>query len=267
MFKIKKTEGWRPRSASEVSARRRGGRTRHGRFSGTPPGCARASVSPRGCYPRLISWVPPRRLKRDGAGYKHAVQILSALLAILLAGCEALPPAVLAQQAMGQPSTGLAAGDVLKISYPGAPELNQLQKIRPDGKISLSLIGEVTVAGKSLPQVQEELAKLYKPQLVNTDVVVGLESTAAAVYVSGAVNRPGKIPLDRPMTAFEAIMEAGGFASGIEAGNPRNVKLVRQANGQHHTQVLDLSPALNNATAGAFYLKPYDVLIVQVKGF
>ena len=85
------------------------------------------------------------------------------------------------------------------------------------------------------------------------------------VYVSGAVNRPGRVSMERPLTAFEAIMESGGFAPGL--ANPKKVILVRQSNGRQQTQILDLSPALRNEVGDAFYLNPYDSLIVQEKMF
>ena len=83
--------------------------------------------------------------------------------------------------------------------------------------------------------------------------------------MSGAVNKPGKVSMERPLTAFEAIMEAGGFAPGL--ANPRKVLLVRQNSGQQKTEILDLSPALRNEAGGSFYLKPYDSLIVPEKMF
>lgn len=156
-------------------------------------------------------------------------------------------------------SNALAAGDVLKITFPGTPELNASAKIRLDGKVSLPLIGEVDAAGKRLEAFQSELATQYAPQLQNKEVIVGLEAGAASVYVSGAVNHPGKIMLDRPMTAIEAIMEAGGIN---DFGSLRKVHLVRLTDGTHRTEYLDLSQIVSGRSTKAFYLKAGDMIYI-----
>lgn len=190
---------------------------------------------------------------------------LAMLPALFFTSCQTPRSSGPPPKSVVQRSVVLAPGDVLFVSFPGTPELNQTEKIRPDGRINLPQVGEVKAAGKSPETLQSDLVSLYKPKLRNASVVVGLQKSSAAVYVSGAVNRPGKVSMERPLTAFEAIMESGGFTPGL--ANPKKVILVRQTDGQQNTQVLDLSPALRNEAAGAFYLKPYDSLIVQEKMF
>jgi len=199
------------------------------------------------------------------SGTAIAWMLLATAIFSYSAGCQSQQKAAAPVQATVHPSVVLAAGDIVRITFPGAPELNQAQKIRPDGKIGLPLVGEVDATGKSLSALQDDLARLYKSKLQNPTVVLSLELTSAAIYISGAVNKPGKIMLERPMTALEAIMEAGGFTAGL--ANPKKVILVRQEGGQHRTQVLDLSPALRNESTGAIYLKPYDVLVIQERMF
>src|SRR5271166_5851627 len=134
---------------------------------------------------------------------------LAALALLFCFGCQgtAKHPVPLVSQTPNY----LNPGDVVKISFPAAPELNQSQKIGTDGTLSLPLIGEVHAAGKSPGELQSELANLYKPQLQDNEVLVTLETRALPVVVSGAVQKPGKIVFERPATVLEAIMEAGGF--------------------------------------------------------
>src|SRR5437867_6111024 len=66
----------------------------------------------------------------------------------------------------------LSPGDSVKVTFAGATDLNQSQKIRVDGKISLPQIGEVKAAGKTVPQLESELVTLYKPLLKNNEVLV-----------------------------------------------------------------------------------------------
>ena len=68
----------------------------------------------------------------------------------------------------------LASGDVVKLTFSSAPELNQSQKVRADGKLSLPLIGEVDAGGKTVGQLQSDLIQLYKPQLKTPEVTVSL---------------------------------------------------------------------------------------------
>jgi polysaccharide export outer membrane protein len=159
----------------------------------------------------------------------------------------------------------LASGDIIKFSFPGAPEFNQAQKVRADGRVSLPMIGEVDVSGKTPGGLQEDLGVLYKSQLQNSSVVVALENSSALVYVSGAVVKPGKIVIDRPMTVFEAIMEAGGFET--DNANTKKIVLLRRENGQQTTYTFNLSPALKGKPFGVFYVKPYDVIYVPQRLF
>jgi polysaccharide export outer membrane protein len=130
--------------------------------------------------------------------------------------------------------------------------------------MSLRLVGEVTAAGKRLGDFQEEVSRLYKTQLKNSEVMVSLEASAIPVYVTGAVGRPGRVSLDRPMTVLEAIMEAGGLSN---LGTLKGVVVIRNMNGQHLTQTFDLSPALKGKKVEAFYLKPYDMINVPERFF
>src|SRR5437667_4307619 len=102
----------------------------------------------------------------------------------------------------------LASGDVVKLTFSAAPELNQSQKVRADGKLSLPLVGEVDASGKTVGQLQGDLVQLYKSQLKTPEVTVSLETSLTTVIVSGAVNHPNKIAFERPTTVFQAIMEA-----------------------------------------------------------
>ena len=186
------------------------------------------------------------------------------LCLLILGGLSGCQTASSLSGSATQPPGALASGDTLTISFPGAPELNQVQKIRADGKISLPMVGDVDAAGKRLSVLQSDLANIYRTQLKNTEVFVSLQTSATLVYVSGAVTHPGKILLDRPMTVLEAIMEAGGVTG---LANLRKVVVVRESGGEHQTQTLDLSPALRGKTAPAFSLRAYDIIHVPERFF
>lgn len=184
--------------------------------------------------------------------------------AMLVSACKG-PGANVATERCYQEPVALASADVIKLSFAGMPELNQLQKVRADGKISLPMIGEYNVAGKTPGALQQEISHAYQTQLQNCNVVVALENTSATAYISGAVVKPGKIVIDRPMTAFEAIMEAGGFEPGY--ANMKRVVVLRNENGRQCSQVLDLSPALKGRPFVNYYIKPHDVVFVPQSYF
>jgi polysaccharide biosynthesis/export protein len=191
---------------------------------------------------------------------------LMAIMAIamvgLFTGCEGpepyaeIPPDVMSSR----PTGTLSAGDVIQVSYPGAPELNTTQRIQMNGRVSLPKVGDVSASGKSVASLQSQLTGMYTTHLQNPTVLVAVETAAAGVYVSGEVMKPGKIPLDRPMTAFEAVMEAGGFS---KFANRKQVVVVRNQGGKHQRYALNLDDTLSGMNHNAFYLRPYDTVFVK----
>jgi len=182
------------------------------------------------------------------------------LFLLLCTGCQS--PKKATQQLTSHTPSFLVAGDTVRISFPAAPELNQTQKIGSDGTLSLPLIGEVAAAGKTVGELQVELARLYKPQLQDNEVVVTLDTRAVPVVVSGAVQKPGKIVFERPATVLEAIMEAGGFTPEADL---KKVSLIRIVKGEHESQVIDLRAVLKGKPTPAVYCSGGDVIYVPEK--
>jgi polysaccharide biosynthesis/export protein len=178
---------------------------------------------------------------------------------LLCTGCQSNTGANLASQAAPPARVTLAPGDTVRINFSGAPELNQSQKIRADGKLSLPMIGEVDAAGKTVVALQNDLSQLYKSQLKNSDVLVTLESAPALVVISGAVTKPDKIAFDKPTTVLQAIMQAGGATP---FGNMKAVRLIRTVSGVQQSQVLDLTPILRGEPTKPFYVRDGDVIFV-----
>jgi polysaccharide biosynthesis/export protein len=185
---------------------------------------------------------------------------LAALVLLLCTGCQG--PKKFSQELTSRTPSYLVAGDTVRISFPAAPELNQTQKISSDGSLSLPLIGEVAASGKTVGELQVELARPYKPQLQDNEVLVTLDTRAVPVVVSGAVQKPGKIVFERPATVLEAIMEAGGFTPEADL---KKVSLIRIVKGEHETQIVDLRPVLQGKPTPAIYCSGGDVIYVPEK--
>jgi len=156
----------------------------------------------------------------------------------------------------------LGPGDELEISFLGAPDLDTVQRIRRDGKISMRILGEVHAANRTSVEFKEELATLFAPHLQIKEVTVVVRSNAG-VFVSGAVLAPGKIEMSRPLTALEAVMEAGGF--NMADADMSHVVVLRQVGGQRKEYVLNLAASLVGKGGKSFYLKPHDIVHVPSK--
>jgi polysaccharide export outer membrane protein len=157
----------------------------------------------------------------------------------------------------------LREGDVLKISFPGSANLNTTQPIRRDGMISMPLVGEVKAAGKNPAELEKDLMDLYSTQLVSKQVTVEVQSSLFPVYVTGSVLHPGRIMSDHPITALEAVMEAGGFD--YAKANMKGVEVIRQEGDHSRKFTLNLKLAMEGKTGEPFYLKPADIIYVPEK--
>lgn len=192
--------------------------------------------------------------------------LLAPLFMLALTGCQSTNPPGFSERG---PQTGVKSdemvfseGDSLRIHFPGAPNLDPAAplQIRRDGRVTLPIIGEFRAAGLTPSQMEKELVKLYKPHLQTPDVTVSVEASALNVYVTGAVLRPGKVMSDHPITALEAIMEAGGFD--YTKANLKGVRVIRNENGQTQHYTLNLKHVLQGRESDQFKLKPGDIVYV-----
>ena len=111
----------------------------------------------------------------------------------------------------------IAPPDTLTITVRPEPEVVREVVVRPDGRISFDLIGEVDVRGRTIADVRTEIARRLKEFIVQPDVTVALKkSESRTFYILGEVNRPGAYALVGDVTAVYALGVAGGstkFAS------------------------------------------------------
>lgn len=116
--------------------------------------------------------------------------------------------------------------DVLKISFWQDPDLDQTVQVRQDGKITLSIIGEITAAGmtpRELADRIEQSVSLYNKRISQATVtVIGFNSQK--IFVTGQVMSPGKRAFEVIPDLWTVIKEAGGAT---EAGDLTHVTIVR----------------------------------------
>ena len=200
----------------------------------------------------------------------HPVRIFCTLLLVaVFSGCQ--QPAgqvgnVGGASAAASPftSTRLAEGDTVRVAFEGDTNMNTVVKVQLDGTIALPMIGAHKAAGLTPAELRTALMERYKTILSVNEITVSAISSPS-VYVSGAVLKPGRIPLDRPLTALEAVMEAGGFDH--RRAKVSSVSVIRKEEGQQRRFTLDLKRALSGEDLTPFYVQPYDIIHVPEKTF
>jgi protein involved in polysaccharide export with SLBB domain len=156
----------------------------------------------------------------------------------------------------------LAPGDLVDVKFFYTPELNESQNIRPDGKITLQLAGEVMAAGLTPSQLQSDLEKKYAGLIEKPSVaVIARTLNHRNVYIGGAVNQPGMIAMPGDLTALSAILQAGGF--NMNEAALENVLVIRQKGETRETFCLDFREDLKgDAPQAPFYLHAQDIVYV-----
>lgn len=156
----------------------------------------------------------------------------------------------------------LHRGDVLEVKFFYNPELNERLPIRPDGKISLALVGEVEAAGLSVSALQAELGVLYGESLRNPEVAVIVKELAPTkIYVGGEVRTAGVLYTADDLTLLQAIVQAGGF---LRTAKRRNVVVLRdQGTPEPLFITVDLTGDLTGRALGSdLVLQPDDIVFV-----
>lgn len=158
----------------------------------------------------------------------------------------------------------LREADIVRITFPGAENLDTVQTIRRDGKITLPVVGEITAAGKTPTALEKELVNLYASQLVSSkEITVTVQSSTFPVFVTGAVMRPGQIMSDHPITVLDAIMQSGG--PDYQNAKLKAVRIIRTKGGDTRNFTVNLEGLVNGTSIDSFYLQPSDIVFVPKK--
>lgn len=196
------------------------------------------------------------------------------LMVGLLAGCSVSGSARLPEQTGGHgvlvESYKIDVGDQLNISVWKNPELSISEPVRPDGKISVHLLGDVDAAGKT----PEELAKDIQAGLSSfikdpnvTVVLTGLEGQAflSRIRVTGAVGKNTSMNYHQGMTVLDAVLDAGSVSIYADANR---TKLHRRTETGTESFDIRLKDILENGDMSTnVFLLPGDVITVPESAF
>ena len=150
------------------------------------------------------------------------VRIISKLLLVLAIGPWAVPVAWAEYRA--QP------GDILEISVWKEEDLQREVLVRPDGKFSFPLAGEIETGGKTIQTLQEELVKRLTRFIPDPVVTVTVNQILGnKIYVIGKVNKPGEFVITRQVDVMQALSMAGGMSTFADTND---VKVLRRVDGK-----------------------------------
>jgi polysaccharide export outer membrane protein len=115
--------------------------------------------------------------------------------------------------------------DQISIEFTGQAEMNRSVVLRSDGRVTLPLLGDILVAGKTTKEITDLLSQAYSKYYKDPQLLVSVTGyNSKHIYMYGEVGRPGQLPYTGYMTVRDAIGEVGGVTSRAASGR---VKVVR----------------------------------------
>lgn len=197
---------------------------------------------------------------------RHRVLLLvGVVLVAAVAGCASSTPARGGRAAGSTEAASQAyiigPEDVLTISVWKEEGLSRQVRVRPDGRISFPLVGDLQAAGLTAAALQVELTSRLTSFLTGPAVTVIVdEINSYKVYVVGEVERPGLLPVKAPVTVLQALAMAGGLRPFADGGN---MVLVRQTDGKTYRARLNYKDlVLGRNGAVDVLLESGDTLVV-----
>ena len=153
----------------------------------------------------------------------------------------------------------LGPGDKLRVEVYRESQLSQSLQVRPDGKITLPLVGDFLAAGKTPIQLRDALATSLKEYVTNPVVtVIVVEATAAQVYVIGEVTNPQTLVMQGPMTVLQALAQVGGLR---EFADRDDLRILRKTPNGVQTIQFNYKRAVKGEIEPVF-LQPGDTVVV-----
>lgn len=163
-------------------------------------------------------------------------------------GARAFPEVAFADWTDAEPEYVLYPGDEIEIATPTAPELTRTQRVGPDGRVSLPLVGQIMAADRTLAELEADAADAYAGQLRRPIVEVTLKTAGPIrVWVGGEVRTPGVVEMTGDLDAYQAVIQAGDF---LPSARLEEVALIRRGpGGVRMMRAVDLRPRRGEVVA------------------
>ncbi len=190
---------------------------------------------------------------------KRATVYLAALAAVLATGCAHQSSSQIPVTQAEEPYH-IGPEDILDVAVWRDPDLSKTLAVRPDGFISLPIVGEVRAEGKTPSELAAEIKTKLAPYVQQPNVtVIVREVNSSRVFVTGEVAHPGAFPLKGRVSLLQAIALAGGFS---EFANTDGILVIRPGKdgGQIPVRYDDL--IARKDTRRDLYLRAGDTVVV-----
>lgn len=164
----------------------------------------------------------------------------------------------------------IGVGDALQVNVWRNQELSLAVPVRPDGKISMPLVGDIVAAGLTPIELSDNIVLGLKNYVRNPQVTVIVANPSSSdfqrrVRITGAVQAPQSIPFREGMTVLDLVLIAGG-ANDFASSN--NAKLYRRVNGEMKIYPVRLDDLLHKGDVSTNYpLQPSDIVTVPERMF
>ncbi len=153
----------------------------------------------------------------------------------------------------------IGANDQLAVTVWKEPQLSGAVLVRPDGMISLPLVGDTQATGLTPLQLAGQIATKLKKYVQDPNVsVVVAQIHSKVIYLLGEVNRPGSLELTPNMTVLEAISSAGGFT---QFANKKKIYILRDEGGKRLKIPVHYKEALQGNLSFDLVLKSGDTVV------
>jgi polysaccharide biosynthesis/export protein len=156
----------------------------------------------------------------------------------------------------------IGPNDVLMVNVWKEPDITRSLPVRPDGRISLPLAGDIEAAGRTPKQVQDEITEKLQAFISNPVVTVIVQEIKSQTFnVLGEVARPGSFVLSKPVTVLDALAQAGGFK---DFAKRKSVYILRKtADGKQERLTFNYSDVVKGKHLEQnVELKPNDTVVV-----
>ncbi|EAW30034.1 Periplasmic protein involved in polysaccharide export [marine gamma proteobacterium HTCC2143] len=207
-------------------------------------------------------------------GNKSFLLLVIAAVALLLSACGSssrnLADMPVNVQEYSSEEYQIGVGDQIRIEVWGNERLSLDVPVRPDGKISMSLIGDVLAAGFSTNSLSESITSKLLEYIKNPQVSVIVTNPSSSdfqqrIRVTGAVNSPQSVPYRKGMTVLDLVLLAGGPN---EFAVPNDSKLYRKSEGQVKVYPIYLDDILKAGKLESNYmLVPSDIVTIPERSF
>ena len=153
-------------------------------------------------------------------------------------------------------------GDVLEIDVWKESELSKTVPVRPDGMITLPLVGEIKAVGLTPKQLQDQVTNALQKVVAEPQVTVMVVSVSSLSFnIMGNVNKPGYYPIGRPITVLDAIALSGGFR---DFAKQKKIYVLRTGpNGAQEKLKFNYKEVIKGKNmAQNIIIEPHDIIVV-----